>query len=376
MVKRYVNNIKLRSRSYGKERRRNFAKEILYKGTPFPKTLEYEDIDKAFSDFVDKELEIEFDGNRLPTFSLYSNQRFSEYFQTWEHTDENLNLLLNFKTVKRENNPKPGENQGGLWNIPGERLYTMAIRTVMDDNGTESYERYAMKQPYCVDLVYRVNIVTNRFELLNRFNQVVNDRFKSRQCYIRPNGHFIPMVLDDISDESEYSIEDRKFFSQSYMIKVMAYIIRKEDLKVEKFPKRILVGIEGDPSKRIDVSIDEPEDGENPVYENKRVDLSIAFPEFMEKVRFTMDSDVNFESYTSENVRTLRLNVDGNPIYPEKGFIMREGDDIRLRIKKFEIDKPSKIVFHGYYPNVKVKVGQTPEDVSETEENYEIISVE
>lgn len=376
MVKPYVNNIKLRSRSYGKERRRNLAKEILYKGTPFPKTLEYEDIDNAFTEFVDKELEIEFEGNRLPTFSLYSNQRFSEYFQTWEHTDENLNLLLNFKTVKRENNPKPGENQGGLWNIPGERLYTMAIRTVMDDNGTESYERYAMKQPYCVDLIYRVNIVTNRFELLNRFNQVVNDKFKSRQCYIRPNGHFIPMVLDDISDESEYSIEDRKFFSQSYMIKVMAYIIRKEDLKVEKFPKRILVGIEGDPSKRIDVSIDEPEDGDNPVYENKRVDLSVGFPEFMEKVRFTMDSDVNFESYTTENVRTLRLNVDGNPIYPEKGFIMREGDDIRLRITKFEIDKPSKIVFHGYYPDVKVKVGETPEDVSETDESYEIISVE
>ena len=41
----------------------------------------------------------------------------------------------------------------------------------------------------------------------------------------------MPMFLDAINDESEYTIDDRKFYSQSYQIKVMGYIIRKRIIK-------------------------------------------------------------------------------------------------------------------------------------------------
>ena len=216
MPRQFLNKMKLREKAIGRDRRENFAKEILYKDTPLPKPLEYADIDASFKDFVSDTLDIAYEGKRLPTFTLFSNQRFSEYSQTWEHVDENRNLLMNFKTISRENNPRFGENQGGLWNIPGERHYTILTKTVLDDNGTESFERYSMKQPYAVDLIYNINLITNKYELINKFNALVNEAFKARQCYIRPNGHFIPMILDEISDESEYSIEDRKFFSQTF----------------------------------------------------------------------------------------------------------------------------------------------------------------
>ena len=72
-----------------------------------------------------------------------------------------------------------------------------------------------MKQPKAIDLVYKVSLVTNKYELLNEFNEIINDKFKARQCYIRPNGHYIPMVLEDVSDDTEYNIENRKFYSQS-----------------------------------------------------------------------------------------------------------------------------------------------------------------
>ena len=42
----------------------------------------------------------------------------NEYAQTWQHLDETGNLLLNFKTINRENNPKQGQNQGNNFNIP------------------------------------------------------------------------------------------------------------------------------------------------------------------------------------------------------------------------------------------------------------------
>lgn len=107
-----------------------------------------------------------------------------------------------------------------------------------------------MKQPYAVDLIYNINLIANKYELINKFNALVNEAFKARQCYIRPNGHFIPMILDEISDESEYSIEDRKFFSQTFTIKVMAYIIHEKDFQVESYPKRIMVVYDGDAKKK------------------------------------------------------------------------------------------------------------------------------
>ena len=51
----------------------------------------------------------------------------------------------------------------------------------------------------------------------------------------------MPLTLEDVSDESEYTIDDRKYYSQTYKIKVRGYIIRKEDYKVERIPSRFLL---------------------------------------------------------------------------------------------------------------------------------------
>ena len=84
-----------------KELRLNFDKEELKDGTPFPNPLTYEDIDREFKKWVEESLEISYEGQRLPTMTMFSNQRFSEYLQTWSFTDENNNPILNFKSVSR-----------------------------------------------------------------------------------------------------------------------------------------------------------------------------------------------------------------------------------------------------------------------------------
>ena len=123
--KPYIDKLKLRHKSFGKERRRNLSKIILDKGTPFPKPITYQDIDKSFFDWVDEKLDISYDGKKLPTYKLFSSQKISEYSETWKNLDETGNIIMNFKTVTRDNNPQHGENQGGNYNIPGHRDYTM-----------------------------------------------------------------------------------------------------------------------------------------------------------------------------------------------------------------------------------------------------------
>lgn len=354
--KKYLTTVKLTDKEYGLPLRKSYAKTILKDAPIFPKPLEYKDIDESFYEFVDKEINLVIKEKKIPTFTLYSNQRFSEYSQTWQHTDEEGNLLMNFKTISRETNPKPGDNQGGLWNIPGEQRYTLLIRDVLENNGEESYEIYSMKQPYCVDLTYRVSIITDMFENINAFNELVNSKFKARQCYIRPNGHYIPMILEEINDNTEYTISDRKFYNQTIIIKVLAYIINKSDFKVEKKPKRIKLFMEGD-TKRPKPSINIEE-----YYNNKighpSIELTIDFEPFHSKVEFEIDTDFMVETTELYNIRNIRTSVNDIPYYTDKGFEVHDGDTIKIYINQLDYSEKSQIKFIGYNPSTDYLISE------------------
>ena len=351
-----------------------YQNTILNKAPVFPKPLEYDDIDKAMFDFVDTVIPIVIDGKLIPTYTLYSNQRFSEYTQMWEHSDENGNLYLNFKTLNREKNPSFGDNQGKLWNIPGERKYTVLQRQVLDDNGTESYEIYTMKQPYAVDLTYTINFVTTTLDNLNKFNQKINKLFKSRQSYIRPNGHFIPMVLEEISDETSYSVSDRKFFVQSATIKLMAYIIEPEDFEVKKYPKRINQMLEGDKFKKNNACV-EIEEFENSM-KNKTLNVNIKLEPYHTKVEFIFDTEMVVENIVMDNVRNMRMMVNGDLYYIEKTFKLHNNDEVRIKLNPIDYEKETKIQLIGYEKDVFYKSDEIPEKVFEQEITHEDINIE
>lgn len=362
-TRKYITTVKLKDSEYGLAQRKSYAKTILKDAPVFPKPLGYEDIDKSFYDFIDSEVDLVIKGKKVPTYTLYSNQRFTEYSQTWEHTDEEGNLQMDFKTVSRESNPKPGSNQGGLWNIPGDQRYTLLMRSVSEDNGSESYEIYSMGQPYCVDLEYKVSFITDMFENLNRFNEKINSLFKARQCYIRPNGHFIPMVLEEVNDNTEYTISDRKFYNQTVVIKVMAYIINKEDFKVEKKPKRAKMFMEGDKKRpKPEINIDEYQNGK---IGHPAIELTIDFKEWHDKVEFTIDTDFVVETTETYNIRNMRLSANDVPFFTDKGFKLKDGDNVKIFIKHVDIMEKSQIKFIGYNPSVEYVEGELPLDVKD-----------
>ena len=359
---------------YGKDRHRSYPKTILQDAPIFPKPLEYEDIDNAMFNFVDEYIPMVIKGKSTPTFTLYSNQRFSEYSQSWEHTDEDGNLLMNFKTISRENNPKPGENQGGYWNIPGNKRHTLLIRDVLEDNGEEAYEIYSMGQPFAVDLTYRISIITDLFENINAFNQKINDLFKARQCYIRPNGHFLPVTLEDINDNTEYTISERKFYNQTVTVKVMAYIISEDDFKVEKKPKRIKLFMQGDVRRpKPEINIDE---FFNDKIGHTEIELTIDFQAFHTKTNFDIDTDFIVERTELYNVRNYRLSVNDTPYYTDKGFTLKNGDNIKIFINHLDPNEMAQLKFIGYNPNSQYVKDELPLKVSDDIPKFEDIAVE
>lgn len=371
--KKNITKVNRTQKIYGNTVRKSYQKTILEKAPVFPKPLEYDDIDKAVFDFVDKEIDIVIDGALIPTYTLYSNQRFSEYTQMWEHSDEFGNLYLNFKTVNRDKNPSFGKNQGELWNIPGQRKYTLLQREVLEDNGTESYEIYTMKQPYAVDLSYTINFVTTTVDYLNQFNQKINKLFAARQYYIRPNGHFIPMVIDEISDETAYSISDRKFYVQSVTINLMAYIIENNDFEVKKYPKRTNLSLNGNQYQKNKPCV-EIEEIDNPI-KNKTLNVNIKFPTYHNKIEFEFDTDMNVEKVYTENVRSIRIMVNDILYYTEKGFKLHNEDSVRIQINPVEEEQEGFVQFIGYDPNEFYNSNVTPEKVYDEKITHENINI-
>lgn len=384
--KPFLNKLKLRHHSKGPERRLNMSKVILDKSTPIPQGVELKDIDQAFVEWVEKKLYMSFNGKVLPTFKLFSNQRINEYAQTWQHLDEVGNLLMNFKTVTRENNPKKGESQGNLFNIPGNRDYAMFLVPVLQENGMEAYDMYSMKQPFALDLMYTVSIITNKYEMINEANQIVHNEFKALQSYLAPNGHAMPMTLEDVSDESEYSLDDRKYYSQSYKIKIKAYIIRKEDFTVTHLPSRLNIRMLNSNDKNIRIErpqieiaedyIDaccQPKQPKSPYY-NKRLTLKVNFPSCALNAKFEIDVDMVIESIETNNVFDFVMKANDEHLTFENDVTqLYNGDEINISIERDDLYQESSIIISGYDPNVILDSRHDPESsLDEIEDEEEI----
>lgn len=421
--KPYMDRLRLRNHAVGTERRRNMSKLILENQTYFPLPVEYVDIDKAFFKWVEEKLDISYNGKKLPTYKLFSNQKLSEYSQTWENLDETGNIIMNFKTITRENNPQHGESQGGNYNVPGKRDYPMFFVPVLQENGEEAYDLYSMKQPLSVNFMYTVSVICNKYEILNKFNELMHYEFSSLECYISPNNHPMPMVIENITDESEYSINDRKYYAQSYQIKLMAYIIRKEDFKVTKIPSRFKIKIEPKSKKEryktpcnidylninnlLDKQIEEinvineptklkgtksipvdycdiSESVELPInkkpsvvleeiineclpkeedpYIHKKIKIFVDFPicEYRE-IEFTVDNVVDIESIETVNVKSFAFKINGVEQDFEDSVTLNKGDIIYISIIRNDEYKSSSMTI----------IGTDPEEVIDTRIDYE-----
>ena len=361
MSRKYKNIIKLRNSAYGPERRKNLAKEILKDSTPIPKPLEYKDIDEEFKRWVEQDLDISFEGEKLPTIALFSNQRFSEYMQSWANVDDKKNLLMNFKIITREPNPKAGSLVGETRNIPGERTYLMRRVPARDRNNRPYFIDYRVKQPFTVDLIYTVNVVTSKYQLLNDFNLMMNDKFKAIDCYIRPNGHFIPMELTDISDESEYSIDNRQFYSQSYMIKVKAYIITRDSYKVVETPMLKLYGFEEGGRSKSYAQIEELESCEMQKEEQEEnteketevpATITIHVSECSSTYKFKLDCDFKSSGSTNSNIRYYKVSVNGEreiEFMFDTPVMLHNGDEIVVNnVIRQKMNEPSEIKINGF----------------------------
>lgn len=375
-------NLQLKEPQDPIERRLSFVKDILSDSTFFPKTVVYRDIDEEFIKWVENELKIVFEENTLPTYALFSNQRYSEYMQMWENTDDNYNIKLNFKVITRENNPKDGTIYTNAGTIPTSTKYLMNRIEALNDQGKMCSLEYRMAQPVPVDLNYKITLVTNKYELLNEFNMLVHDKFSSLHAYIFPNGHPMTMKLNNITDESEYNVDDRQYFSQTYDVLLRGYIIREEDFDIQIKPIVSIHCIGGDIQYRkpqVEIEDIEPINScsieKEGRYYNQPIRITINFDRTSDEiVEFYIDCDMIVEKVLTENIRTWSMKVNDEVVWLDDcGYELKENDKVTIKIKKISNLKNAVMYIEGYSPDI---IYDSKEEIPESEIDFKNYDVE
>jgi len=245
--KKIIPTINLKPEKILWERREQLVDYIKEDGTYLPKSLLHPDLDRGFLDFVKEDLQTVVSGQIVPMVDLIiTTQNWAQFTETWNFQDLNGNPTLPFITVVRQPDVKYGNNPAIIYNIPNRKEYYYAAVPSWNGN-IKGIDIYKIPQPVPVDITYQVKILCNRMRELNEFNKNVIQTFASRQAYRMINGHYIPIILNNISsDESVTDFQKRRFYIQSYEFTMMGFLLDEEEFEVAPAVSRVFNSFEVD----------------------------------------------------------------------------------------------------------------------------------
>ena len=223
------------------DRRQEILDRITKSDSYLPDSILHDDLDLGMLDFVKNNFNIVSDGDQVPVIpKILTIQRWGEFTNTWNFSDLDGNAKLPFIAVIRRPDVQPGTNPSLQRTIPDRQQFYYA--SVPTWNGTQmGADIYKMPQPVAIDITYEISIVCTKFRDLNKFNQVVLQKFSSRQAYTTVKGHYIPIVLDTIEDNTPVDLDSRRFYIQNYKFTLLGFIIDDEEFEVKPAVSRLFL---------------------------------------------------------------------------------------------------------------------------------------
>jgi len=312
------------------ERRKELLEYIQDKGTYLPKSVLHADLDRGMLDFVRDDLEMSADGKKVnPVDLIITTQNWAQFTETWKFQDLDKNIKPPFIATVRNPDVKYGTNPSLQYTIPNRRQFYYA-KVPTWDGQRKGMDIYKIPQPVPVDITYNVKIFCTKMRHLNEFNKLVLQKFSSRQSYTFVKGHYVPIVLNNVSDESVLDIEKRKYYIQNYEFLMMGFLIDEKEFEVKPAISRAFTLFEvetGNKSRRA------KEHPENP----NTFDLDVLF-----RVGVTSLSEVY--PYTIDLSVLETINVSDYSVYINDNFIGDEltkiqintNDTIRIDVIKID----------------------------------------
>ena len=341
LPKKVVPNLSLVNPKTGLSRREELLERIQEGGTFLPKSILHEDLDKGFLDFVKNDLKLVVSGKLVPTVDIIiTTQNWAQFTQTWNFQNIDKNAEPPFITVVRSPEGKYGSTPSLQYRIPNSRqFFYAAVPTWNGDR--KGLDVYTIPQPIPIDLTFSIKIVCNRMRELNSFNKIILGKFSSRQSYTNVKGHYIPIILNSISDESVNDLEKRRYYSQSYDFTMMGFLIDEDEFEVKPAVSRALQLIEVDNSKKLKRPKKFPKNPDT-------FDFNFNFSSSNDSQTQTIEYTSTLKNISTNNVTTYSVYINsiffGNNV---SEIWINQGDTLTIEITKTVLGQESYVNFSG-----------------------------
>jgi hypothetical protein len=216
-------------------KRRKELLDMITKSDSFlPDSILHDDLDKGMLDYVKDTFKVVSDGTQIPIIEkILTIQRWGEFSNNWEFSDSDGNVKLPFISIIRKPDVQFGTNPSVQRTIPDRHQFHYATVPTWNGNSMGA-DIYKIPQPIACDITYEVIIVCNKFRDLNKFNKIVLQHFSSRQSYTQVKGHYVPIVLDTIDDNTPMeTIDGRRFYMQTYKFTMLGFLIDSDEFEVK-----------------------------------------------------------------------------------------------------------------------------------------------
>lgn len=263
------NNIQVYKGKELTERRQELLDKITKSDSYLPDSVLHDDLDSGMLDFVKTNFQVISGGTKIPVIpKIMTIQRWSQITNTWEFSDDDGNMKVPLIGIIRRPDVQPGSNPSIIRTIPERQNFHYA--SVATWNGTQmGADIYKIPQPIPVDITYEVTIVCTKFRDLNKLNQIVLRKFASRQAYTTVKGHYIPIILEKVEDNSPIDqIDGRRYYLQNYQFTMLGFLIDQDEFEVKPAISRMFLMTEFAKNTNYQKK-----------YVNKTIDLTIvSFP--------------------------------------------------------------------------------------------------
>jgi len=323
------------------KRREQLLEYIKEDGTYLPKSVLHADLDKGMLNFVKEELKVVSDGKIVPLLDIIiTSQNWSQYTETALFVDLDNNPSPPFITVVRTPEVKYGTNPSLQYTIPNRKQFYYA--SVPTWNGNEQgMDIYTIPQPVPVDINYQIKIICNRMRELNQLNKVVMQTFASRQAYTFIKGQYVPIIMNNVSDESQMTLESRKYYVQSYDFTMLGYLIDEEEFEVKPAIQRVTQLVEMETSSRkrkIDKFPKNPDEFEMPF-------LFVSGNTILTDV---IDFTANMNLVSTDNVDTFDVYINGDYYGSDiQNIEITTNDVLRVEVTKTESNLSSLVIYEN-----------------------------
>ena len=177
---------------------------------------------------------------------------------------------------------------------------------------------------------------------LNEFNKVVMQTFTSKQAYTQIKGHYIPITLDSVGDESAKDLEKRKYYIANYTFVMKGLLIDEAEFQISPAITRQVTMFEVDTKTRGKKVTPQPP-------RPNSFDLNLTFlsgvTRLTEVFRYTVDLKVG----EIDNVSNYSVYLNGNYAGDNLTTIqITDGDTFLIDIIKIDNTKSATIYTVAY----------------------------